>query len=66
VGVPEDKGRGFAGKLMDWLVDHARQSGCDAVHLDTGYARHDAHPLYLRKGLQFYCHHLALKIVPVV
>ena len=34
---------------------------CDGLHLDPGYARHDAHRLYLSKGLQFNCHHLALQ-----
>ena len=34
---------------------------CDGLHLDPGYARHDAHRLYLRKGLQFNSHHLALQ-----
>ena len=54
--------RGFASSLLDWLIDHARSHQCQGVHLDTGYARHAAHRLYLRKGLQLNCHHLALEI----
>src|SRR5687768_3805096 len=60
--LPGDTSRGFAGALLDWLIDHARSRGCDAVHLDTGYARHAAHRLYLRKGFQLNCHHLALEL----
>ncbi|WP_130619469.1 GNAT family N-acetyltransferase [Dyella amyloliquefaciens] len=60
--LPGQTAHGFAGALLDWLVDHARQHSCDAVHLDTGYARHAAHRLYLRKGFQLACHHLALDL----
>lgn len=60
--VPEATSRGFAGTLMDWLIAHAKANGCQGLHLDTGYARHAAHRLYLRKGLQFSCHHLALEL----
>ncbi|MDH7452069.1 GNAT family N-acetyltransferase [Luteimonas composti] len=60
--LPEATSRGFAGTLMDWLIAHAKANGCQGLHLDTGYARHAAHRLYLRKGLQFNCHHLALEL----
>jgi GNAT superfamily N-acetyltransferase len=61
ITLPAEKRRGYAGQLLDWLIQHARDLGCDAVHLDTGYARHDAHRLYLRKGFQLNCHHMALQ-----
>lgn len=60
--LPGDTGRGFAGALLDWVTEHARVIGCGAVHLDTGYARHAAHRLYLRKGFRFNCHHAALDL----
>jgi GNAT superfamily N-acetyltransferase len=62
VTAPAEKGRGYAGQLLDWLVQHARDSQCNAVHLDTGYTRHDAHRLYLRKGFHLNCHHLVLPL----
>lgn len=58
--LPGERGHGFAAYLLDWLIGHARERGCDGVHLDTGYTRHAAHRLYLRKGLKLNCHHLAL------
>ena len=61
ITLPEEKKQGFAGQLLDWLIAHAQSQKCDGLHLDTGYARHDAHRLYLRKGLQLNCHHLALQ-----
>lgn len=59
--LPGETSKGFAGSLLDWLIDHARSNQCQRVHLDTGYTRHAAHRLYLRKGLQLSCHHLALE-----
>lgn len=56
------RGRGHAGALLDWLIDQARQQGCNAVHLDSGYQRHAAHRLYLKKGFVLSSHHLALKL----
>ncbi len=61
ITLPEEKKRGYAGQLLDWLIAHAKSQKCDGLHLDTGYSRHDAHRLYLRKGLQLKSHHLALQ-----
>ncbi|MFY9811705.1 GNAT family N-acetyltransferase [Aquabacterium sp.] len=30
--LPEARGQGFAGLLLDWLAEYARQQGCQAVH----------------------------------
>jgi len=60
--LPEFRGRGYGSQLMDWLIDHARSEGCDSLHLDSGYARHDAHRLYLKKGLSLASHHLAIEL----
>lgn len=60
--LPGETAQGFASALLDWLIEHARVSQCQAVHLDTGYTRYAAHRLYLRKGFQLNCHHLALAL----
>jgi len=60
--LPDYRGRGYGGQLMDWLIDHARSQGCNSLHLDSGYARHDAHRLYLKKGLMLASHHLAIAL----
>ena len=60
--LPGETGQGFAGSLLDWLAGHARAHACDGLHLDSGYARHAAHRLYLRKGLHLGAHHLALEL----
>lgn len=60
--LPECRGQGFAGMLLDWLATHAREQGCCAVHLDSGYARHAAHRLYLHKGFELSAHHLSMTL----
>ena len=59
--LPEFRGNGYGAVLMDWLIEHAKSNGCQALHLDTGYGRHDAHRLYLKKGLELKSHHLAIE-----
>jgi GNAT superfamily N-acetyltransferase len=56
------RAQGFAGRVLDYLIEHAKQNQCQAVHLDTGYTRHEAHRVYLNKGFEFNAHHLALKL----
>jgi GNAT superfamily N-acetyltransferase len=59
---PQARQRGYAGALLDWLIAEAGRLGCDELHLDSGYQRHDAHRLYLNHGLQLGSHHFALKL----
>lgn len=58
----EYRGNGFAGALLDWIIEHARSRGCAAVHLDSGPTRHDAHRLYLNKGFRITSHHFGLDL----
>jgi GNAT superfamily N-acetyltransferase len=59
--LPGETSKGFADALLGWLINHAKANQCQGVHLDTGYARHAAHRVYLRKGFQLNGHHLALE-----
>lgn len=52
--------RGYGGKLLDWLLEHATELSCDQFHLDSGVQRHDAHRLYLSRKLQISSHHFSL------
>lgn len=56
--LPEYRGRGYAGALLDWVSNMAKEAGIKTVHLDTGYSLHPAHRLYLKKGYIFAAHHL--------
>jgi len=56
------RGSGFANKLLDWVIEQAKAAGCNAVHLDSGHMRHDAHRVYLNKGFNINSHHFALTL----
>jgi GNAT superfamily N-acetyltransferase len=62
VTLPEKRGLGYAGALLDWLMAHAKIEQCDELHLDSGHQRHEAHRLYLGRKLQIGCHHFAIKL----
>lgn len=61
--LPEARSQGYAAQLLYWLIDYARNQGCKGLHLDSGYARHAAHRLYLNHGLQLSSHHFSLEFV---
>jgi len=58
------QGRGLAGKLIDWVIRHARQERCDAISLDSGYHRHSAHRFYLNKGFYLASHRMQMDLCP--
>jgi GNAT superfamily N-acetyltransferase len=59
VTLPQARGHGHAGALLDWVLEEARRLGCDEVHLDSGVQpeRWDAHRLYLNRGYAIASHH---------
>ncbi|MGZ3822056.1 MAG: GNAT family N-acetyltransferase, partial [Mucilaginibacter sp.] len=48
--LPEHRGKGLAGRLLDFVVARAEAEGYKVIALDSGYHRADAHRLYLNKG----------------
>jgi GNAT superfamily N-acetyltransferase len=55
---------GHGERLLAWLIDLAKESGCDQVHLDSGVQRFDAHRFYLRHRFRITSHHFALQLRP--
>lgn len=57
--APDARRQGYAGALLEWLVDEGRRLGCAQLHLDsgTGPQRFDAHRLYHGHGLAISSHH---------
>jgi GNAT superfamily N-acetyltransferase len=47
--LPEARGLGYGGLLLDYVEDVAREKGLKIVTLDSGFQRLDAHRLYLNK-----------------
>jgi GNAT superfamily N-acetyltransferase len=62
--LPSARGKGYASKLLDFVIDQARQAGCQCVSLDSGQnpARYDAHRLYLNKRFNIASHHFKLDL----
>ncbi|WP_080059144.1 GNAT family N-acetyltransferase [Spirosoma aerolatum] len=62
--LPEARGKGYAGALVDFIIDQAQQAGCQCVSLDSGQnpARYDAHRLYLNKRFNIVSHHFKLDL----
>jgi len=60
--LPEYRGKGYAGKLLDYVIAKAKAKGFHCVTLDSGYQRFDAHRLYLNKGFTLNCHHFSKNI----
>jgi GNAT superfamily N-acetyltransferase len=52
--------KGFGKILLEYAIEQGRFKKCDQIHLDSGFHRLDAHRLYLNKGFNLACHHLAL------
>lgn len=60
-----ERSRGYGRELLEWLLEYARQEGCDQFHLDSGVQRFGAHRFYLRHGMDITSHHFALKLKQV-
>src|SRR5690606_28367957 len=56
------RGRGHGGRLLDWLIDEARQLQCPAFHLDSGVHRWAAHRLYHSRRMIISSHHFSLEL----
>lgn len=62
--LPDTRGKGYAGALLDFVIDQARQLGFQTVSLDSGHGpdRADAHRLYLNKRFRISSHHFSLTL----
>lgn len=57
-----DRSLGFGGQLFDWLMQQAREQGCENLELDSGVQRFDTHRFYLIKRMNISSYHFRLKI----
>lgn len=62
--LPDARGNGYAGALLDWMIDEARRLGCGEFHLDSGVAadRESAHRLYFNKRMRISSYHFSRKV----
>ena len=47
----------YGDKLIDWLVEYAKENQCKEFHLDSAVHRFSAHRFYFRKRLTISCYH---------
>jgi len=60
----EHRKQGFAGQLMDWMIEEAQRLRCDELHLDSGVGpdRADAHRLYFNKRMRISAYHFSRQV----
>ncbi|GAB4148591.1 MAG: GNAT family N-acetyltransferase [Cyanobacteria bacterium J069] len=56
------RSQGYGEALFSWLVDYARDHGCQSVALDSGVQRFEAHRFYLRQRMAIVAHHFSLPL----
>lgn len=60
--LPEARGKGYGGALVDHVAKLAKEKGFTVITLDSGHHRHTAHRLYLNKGFVISSHHFTKKL----
>lgn len=60
VTAENQRSKGAGAKMIAWLKAHARQLGCNQLHLDSGVQRFAAHRFYLREGFNIASHHFSI------
>ena len=58
----DHKRAGYAGQLLEWLCEHARDEGYSFFILDSGVQRFEAHRFYLTHRMDITAHHFARKL----
>ena len=56
------RAQGHGEALLHWLIDHAREAGCETFSLDSGTQRQPAHAFYFRHGLRITDFHFQLPL----
>lgn len=62
VTLPEARGKGYGGMLLDFVTNLAREKGYGVITLDSGHHRHTAHRLYLNNGFFISSHHFTKNV----
>ncbi|MEP7107040.1 MAG: GNAT family N-acetyltransferase [Ferruginibacter sp.] len=60
--IPGQTGKGYAGKLIDYVVEVCKRRGLKTITLDSGFNRLDAHRLYLQKRFEISSLHFLKQI----
>ncbi len=58
----KDRSAGYGARLMDWLIERAREAKCTSLDLDSGVQRFDAHRFYFTRRMTIRSYHFSLPI----
>lgn len=56
------RSQGYGSRLFSWLVERAREAGCNNLELDSGVQRFDAHRFYLTNRMVISSHHFRFQL----
>lgn len=62
VTAAEARSTGVGRALLGYLEERARELGCNALHLDSGTHRLDAHRFYMRERMPIVAFHFAKEL----
>jgi GNAT superfamily N-acetyltransferase len=62
VTAEASRSRGYGAALLGWLVERAREQGCEQLQLDSGVQRCRAHRFYFAQGLHIVYYHFAMDL----
>ncbi len=56
------RSQGYGKQLFQWLIEYARNHGCEHLSLDSGVQRFAAHRFYLIERMRITSHHFAIQL----
>lgn len=62
ITAERSRSQGHGKAMLTWLVNHARERGCETFSLDSGTFRKDAHAFYFREGMRISSFHFERKL----
>jgi GNAT superfamily N-acetyltransferase len=56
------RSQGHGERMLDWLIEQAREAGCSMFSLDSGTHRQSAHAFYFRQRMRISSFHFVLPL----
>ncbi|MCW5313957.1 GNAT family N-acetyltransferase [Nostoc sp. KVJ3] len=56
------RSQGYGKQLFQWLIEYAKNHGCEHLSLDSGVQRFAAHRFYLMERMSITSHHFSMKL----
>ena len=62
VTAEASRSHAYGSRLLQWLIQYARDKDCDSFDLDSGVHRFRAHRFYFREGMHIGAYHFTLSL----